>query len=115
MPVLYYGNIGLSTKRQLYAEKWRPVPENMYEKLKIKHLAPYNRGPTTWNHWWLRGSRPHTILAWNGMHGKEQLIILPGHIGWRDALIVAREIFGHAMPSAIVFRVNNHEGPYIYD
>jgi hypothetical protein len=116
MPLLFYGNIGMSHQRIMYAEKFRAVGEGLYDSLKIKNLAPYHRGRMTWNHWWLRHiKRPHTCIAWNGMHDKEQLVLIPGEIGWRDALCVARDAFGPAMPSAVVFRINNHDGVYLWD
>lgn len=115
MPALFYGNLGMSHQRIMYGEKFRAIKADLYDYLKIDNLAPYHRGDMTWNHWWIRHGRVHTCLAWNGMHGLEQLVFLPGELDWRNALILARDIFGPAMPSAIVFRVNNHDGVYLYD
>jgi hypothetical protein len=116
MPLLFYGNIGLSKERVLYTEKWAPISTGIYDSLKLDDLAPYRRNATVFNYWWLRHTeRPHSCIAWNGMHGNEQLVLIPGLMKWRKALVVARETFGTAMPSAIVFRMNNKKRPYLYD
>jgi hypothetical protein len=115
MPTLFYGSPGLG-KRKLYGEHLSPIQGSVFNKYMMKKLGPNTRRPFIANHWHLRNFKLiHSALAWHNNAGKEQLVILPGELDWRETLLLAREFFKPVIPSAIVFRVNNTDGAYLYD
>lgn len=112
MPLALYGSIGLNPQRILYGEKYRPLESGVFDYLKVEKLSPWSHRVAIANHWWIK---KHTALAWEDARGIEQAVFIPGQLTWRQALLIAREEFTHSIPSAIIFRVNNHKRAYLYD
>jgi len=117
MPVLFYGTIPGHPRPRLYSEKLKPFETSIFDQYKISGLAPYRRHPNIANFWHIRTNPRciHSCLSWHNDDGIEQSVFLPGEMNWREALAAAREIYPELIPSAIIFRVNNHDGVYWYD
>lgn len=108
MPLLYY----TSKKNRLKDPSGKVLESSVFDSFKIKHLAPHNGKPYIANFWWIK---KHSAFAWHDDMGWEKVIFIPGLLTWREALIIAREEMKRYVPSAIVFRLNNYDGPYLYD
>lgn len=106
MPLLYYRTHG-----GLYTPKG-PVQSTVFDAFKIKSLAPAHGRKDIANFWHIK---KHSAFSWHDDDGQEHTVFIPGLLTWREALIIAREEFKARMPSAIVFRLNNYGGAYVYD
>jgi len=115
MPELFYGTLPEGTKRRLYrGTPLQQIESSLFDRWKIKKLAPRCRRPNLALLWWFR-SAPHTALSWYDDRGKEQTILVPLNLPQTSVLPLSRELFGDLIPSAIVFRVLNERRPYLYD
>jgi hypothetical protein len=108
MPLLYYW----SKKNQLRDASGKLIESSVFDSFKIKNLAPLNERRYVANFWWIK---KHSAFSWHDDRGWEKTIFVPGLIPWREALILAREEMKDFVPSAIVFRIHNPDGPYLYD
>ena len=115
MPELFYGTLPERPKRRLYAARpLREIETSIFNSWKIRKLGPLGRLNHLALFWWFR-SRNHTALAWHDERGKDQVVFMPQLMPQTTALLLARELFGDIIPSAITFRVLNERRPYFYD
>lgn len=116
MPLLFYGYYPLdSGKRKLYDERLRPIETGVFDKFKRENLAPLHEKRNVANFWWISGKKhTHSCFSWHDEEGREQTVFIPGRLTWREALMLIRDTPMKAViPSAIVFRINNHDGAYL--
>lgn len=130
MPLLFYGRLEHSDRRRLYSPDLRLIETSVFDKFKVKHLAPYQREADLANLWWFE-DRKHTAVSWNecriditqhrGIKAnetekfKEQTIFIPGFYEQMGALEIIRSEFpDYLVPGAITFRFNNQDGVYRY-
>lgn len=116
MPALYYGTILPDRTRRLYNDLQIAYGTSIFDHYKIDNLAPYSQRRHVANFWWItiNPRHPHSALAWHDERGHEALVLMPGQLMWTETLTLAREIFEPLIPSAITFRLNNPEEPYLY-
>jgi hypothetical protein len=119
MPLLFYGTVDDRKKPVLHGANLRPLESSVFDHFRIDHLAPYRlldhpSGYAVANHWWFVG-RKHTAISWHHPRGTEQTLFMPALLDWMQSLELARTEFPELMPSPIIFRFNNYEGPFTYD
>lgn len=129
MPLLFFGRIKPG-RRQIFAPGLRPVETTVFDKWRIRHLAPSSEVVGLANYWWFE-DRKHTAISWtdnrvdieepcgikdNEGNSYEQTIFIPGLISSMIALEIARTEFPKwLVPSPILFRFNNPDKAYLYD
>ena len=105
MPLLFYGPHDDTEKRRLFVPGMRPITTNVFDKFRIKHLAPIHKLRAVANFWWWR-SKKHTMFSWHDLElsPKEFTILIPQLLDQRQALELARDEFPEVIPSSIIFR-----------
>ena len=104
MPLLFYGPYG-TEDRDLYVPGMRRITTSVFDKFKIKKLAPPHKLRAVANFWWWE-SKKHTMFSWHDLElsPKEFTILIPQLLDQRQALELARDEFPEVMPSPIIFR-----------
>lgn len=104
MPLLFYGPYEVD-ERELYVPGMKRITTGVFDKFKIKKLAPPDRRRAVANFWWWE-SKKHTMFSWHDLElsEKEFTILIPQLLDQRQALELAREEFPEVMPSPIIFR-----------
>ena len=117
MPSLFCGSMSGQISRRGYSSGLTPIHTGVFDSfLHIRGLAPYSQRHALANFWRLH-QKNHTAFAWHERDVKgEQTIFLPGFLDQRQALELARNLFGPVIPSPIIFRFNQdyHEA-LLYD
>lgn len=115
MPELFYGTLPSGNRRRLYSGKpLTQIETGIYDKWKIRKLAPYVRLRDVGLFWWFK-RKQHSALAWYDDRGKEQTVFVPQLLPQEQLLPLARDLFSDLLPPALTFRVLNERKPYTYD
>ena len=129
MPLLFYGRVKPG-RRKLFAAQMLRIDTSIFDKWRIKHLAPQSGLVGVANFWWFE-RRKHTAISWSdnridikqpagikaneGEH-YEQTIFIPGLVSSMVALEIARTEFPKwLVPSPILFKFNNPDEAYLHD
>lgn len=130
MPLLFYGRLERG-KRRLFTADLGRIETSVFDKWRIKHLAPHS-GLVGIANFWHFPARKHTAISWHdnrrdirqavGIKSNEvpepyeQTIFIPGLTSSMVALEIARTEFPRwLVPSPIIFKFNNPDEALLYD
>lgn len=104
MPHFFFGTIGRHKKPKLFGPSLEVVTERSWLRFtEFGKLTP-NKGLNHVARLWHIPEEDHSALSWMD-NGVEQTIFLPGIQNRYKAIEIARNTWGHLIPSPITFRI----------
>jgi len=116
MPLFLFGSMSSDTSRELHGDDGRIFERgSIWDHFRLTGLATESDLHCVATFWHLPTYR-HSCLAWRqDGYRKEQKVIVPGLLTWREALELSRVAFPDVIPSPIIFRIANEDEALIYD